>query len=83
MANTGGCVRPEVAGPPARVRASVCHTSGPGKYVSLGRWKTMCGIIPSGHCPCASCSSSVSARSQSQVANPIATKAESQFHWNG
>ena len=74
---------PEVAGLPAGARDPVPHTSGPGKYVSLGPWKTMCGIIPSVHWPRARCSSSVKARSTSQVAKPIATKAESQFHWKG
>ena len=43
----------------------------------------MCGTIPSAHCPSSSERTSVCARSGSTRARPIATNAESQFHWHG
>ena len=39
--------------------------------------------MPSAHWPTNSISSSRQARSASKVAMPMATKAESQFHWKG
>jgi hypothetical protein len=66
---------PEVGG-----ERPVAQTAGPGKYPESSFQKMICGRKPSSHWPWNSVSISRQARGGSNVANPSATNAESQFH---
>ena len=59
----------------------MAQTSGPGKYPGSGPWNTIWGTAPFSHWEEKSVSSSVHARSTSNVEKPHAAKALSQFHW--